>query len=96
MAISSVHHTIEAHLKTIPNRYDLARVVMLRTRQLIGGAEIKKGVDPTLLPKRHQPSSNSRAPKIALDEILLGEVKFIRREPVEKSEPTNDIVFSSI
>lgn len=96
MAISSTYDTIEPHLKAIPNKFELARVVMLRTRQLIDGAKIKKGVDPTLRPRKRRALPNSRAPKVALDEILLGEIKFERTKPTEKPIVISDVVFSSI
>jgi hypothetical protein len=51
---------------------------MLRTNQLIRGSRIKKGVDPSLRPTYQSPFSVSRAPKIALDEIQLGQIKFER------------------
>jgi hypothetical protein len=82
MPMSSKNHTIDAHLQVIPNKYELARVAMLRTRQLISGTgpRIDKRVDPELKPNRRQTLPNSRAPKVALDEILLGSVKFRRIE----------------
>ena len=91
-------HTIEAHEKIIPNRFELARLIMLRTRALISGSPIKPGVDPVLLPRRHDPLPNSRAPKIALDEVLNGSTTFIRPsvEEVKAEISESDIVFTPI
>lgn len=97
MAMSSKNHTIAPHLNVIPNKFELARVVMLRTRQLIGGYRMDKRVDKALKPARGQELPNSRAPKVALDEILLGSIKHTRNgiKSVDHLLDT-DIVFTAI
>lgn len=96
MAMSSKFKTIQPHLEIIPNRYELARAVMLRTRQLIEGSPIKKGVDHSLRPTYRSPFSNSTAPKIALDEIRIGAVTIERINKYPKPlEGNADIVFQA-
>lgn len=97
--MSSKNHTIAPHLAVIPNKYELARVVMLRTRQLINGTgpRVNSKIDPALKPRKRQALPNSRAPKVALDEILLGSVKHKRIEGSSKpdySELVDGILFT--
>jgi len=91
-----VHKTIEKHLQIIPNRYELARVTCLRTRELLAGSPIGPNVDPALLDEyRGMPLPYSRAYKVALDEILKGDVKIQRPDVrnMPKLEPIGQDLF---
>ena len=78
--------TIQEHQEKIGSRFLLAQLVMARTRQLIKGAPISKGmgtVGSEFNPKRRGEIPNHRFPKIALEELRTNRLHWERKPVVE-------------
>lgn len=88
-------HTIQEHLEVVGNKYDLARLVMLRTKQLIERASVKPGISQEFKPKRHMHGKVTKqdAMKTALEEIRLGLIPW-RRTAFEKLPEVEQVVFT--
>ena len=72
-------HTIEEHHKIVSNKFDLAHVVIRRTRELMDGARPKPGLDIEFKPTKHNTAPNHSAVKIALEELRTGKLKWTRK-----------------
>lgn len=67
--LTSQIHTIHEHEKIIPNRFEMAHVIIKRTRELIDGAPIKLDKTSELYPRRGNTAASHNAAKIALEEL---------------------------
>ena len=92
-------YTIQEHQEKIGSRFQLAQLVMIRTRQLIKGAPITKRVGKAgteFNPTRRDEIPNHRFPKIALEELRTNQLHWERKAivelPVIEVEP---VVFDS-
>lgn len=91
-------HTIEEHQNIVGSRFQLAQIVMHRTRELLKGSQIKDlgiaKVGSEFNPKRKSEIPPHRFPKIALEELRLGKLTW--RQGEVKSTPEiddNPVVF---
>jgi len=84
------HKTIEEHLKIVPSRYALACGVSRRVKQLLLGAKPGPHVNPALLRDfKNEPLPYGRAIKVALDEVLKGDI--VIGEPTNAPLPPVDV-----
>jgi DNA-directed RNA polymerase subunit K/omega len=88
-------HTIQEHLEVVGNKYDLTRLVMLRTKQLIERASVKPGISEEFKPKRHMHGKVTKqdAMKVALEEIRLGLIPW-QRNKFETLPEVEQVVFT--
>ena len=100
MALSQQAETIEQHLEIVGNKFELAQIIMHRTRQLMKGDAIK-GINIAKVGSEFNPHKRGeipphRFPKIALEELRQGKFawKRIEKEKIEINEiDGNQIVF---
>lgn len=98
MTLSKAANTIEQHHALVGSRFQLAQLVMMRTKQLMAGSRIKKGLGTEFDSKRRGEMPNQRFAKVALEEIRTGKLTWKRNEKQKESvevpliEP-NPIVF---
>ena len=93
--------TIQEHQEIIGSRFQLAQLVMHRTKQLMKGAPICEAVGKVgseFNPKQRSEIPVHRYPKIALEELRLGQLKWKRNldaiEPAAKPViEINPVVF---
>jgi len=74
--LTSKISTIQEHLEITGNRFELAQVIMRRTKELMAGAPIKKGVQTEFKSNRHQAIPNQQFIKVALEELRTGKLKW--------------------
>ena len=89
--LSKNANTIQQHLETVGNRFELAQIIMHRTRQLMRGSPIKNGVGTQQLESKSHKSSEIPThlyPKIALEELRQGKLTWKTGEI--KNVPCND------
>jgi DNA-directed RNA polymerase omega subunit len=70
--------TIQEHQEIVGSRFELAQIIMRRTKQLMNGSPIKQGVGVVgseFNPKHRQEIPIHRYPKIALEELRTGKLK---------------------
>jgi DNA-directed RNA polymerase subunit K/omega len=68
--------TIEEHEKLVGGRFQLAQIIMRRTKQLMNGSPAKEGLGEEFSAKRNGEIPNHRMPKVALEELRLGKLKW--------------------
>jgi DNA-directed RNA polymerase omega subunit len=95
--------TIQQHQELVGSRFELAQIIMRRTKQLMNGAPIKDGVNlgqlgSELNPKHRKEIPTHKYPKIALEELRSGKLKWHRDNKtqlpeVEQLIEVNPIVF---
>jgi DNA-directed RNA polymerase subunit K/omega len=91
--LTSKINTIEEHLDKVGSRFLLATLTMIRTNQLIKGARPSKGL-PRELDQHYQGEiTHETLPKVALEEIRLGKLKWERKESAFIEKPSNNIIF---
>jgi DNA-directed RNA polymerase subunit K/omega len=97
--ISSKLHTIQQHEELIGSRFQIAHLVMLRTKQLMNGAPISKGMPEEFTCQKYADIPNHRYPKVALEELRLGKLKWKRGNAPEPAAipliEVNPVVFGS-
>lgn len=87
--------TIEQQLQTVGSRFGLAQLIMKRTNQLIKGAPVRPGLGEAYTPRRQGEIPNHRFPKVALEELRRGQLKWQGGHVSEPSvEPVEEIVFN--
>ena len=99
--LSSKILTIQEHQELVGSRFQLAQLVMHRTKQLMKGAPITDAVGKVgseFNPKHRAEIPVHRYPKIALEELRLGLLHWKRNldaiEPADKPEiEINPVVF---
>lgn len=92
--------TIQQHQEIVGSRFQLAQIIMHRTRQLMNGAPIRKGVGN--VGTEFNPNKRSEIPphrflKIALEELRQGKLHY-KRISVHTPEDapfieTNTVIF---
>jgi len=98
--LSKDANTIQQHQEIVGSRFQLAQVIMHRTRQLMNGAPIRKGVGNVgseFNPFKRIEIPPHRFAKIALEELRQGKLHYKRGAvPTPEDAPiieTNPIVF---
>lgn len=86
--------TIQEHHEIVGSRFDLAQIIMKRTKQLIEGAKVKPGLSSDFTPRRQGEIANNRMPKVALEELRTGKLKWSRKK-IDTEDPLakHEIVF---
>lgn len=70
-------HTIEQHMNIVGSRFQLAQIIMHRTKELMSGAPINgfvAKVGSEFNPDKRSEIPNHRFPKIALEELRQGKL----------------------
>jgi len=81
-------NTIEEHLNiTSGNRFQLAHLVMKRTNQLIKGAKPSRNLPPELNPRRSGEIPNESFPKVALEELRSGAIRWSHKSDIFPTAP---------
>jgi DNA-directed RNA polymerase omega subunit len=74
-------HTIQEHQEIVGSRFQLVQIIRHRTRQLMNGAPIRKGIGAVgseFNPDKRSEIPNHRFPKIALEELRQGKLQWRR------------------
>jgi len=90
-------HTIEEHQKIVGSRFELAQIIMNRTKQLMAGSPIKPGLSKEFVEKRKGEIPTHRLSRVALEELRTGKLKWKSAAdclPTVAVDP-NDTVFVS-
>ena len=78
--LTSKIQTIEEHHAIVGSRFQLAQLVMIRTKQLMAGKRPKKGLGTEFDSRRRGDIPNQRFAKVALEEIRTKKLTWKRTE----------------
>lgn len=81
--------TIQEHQEIVGNRFQLSQIIMRRTKELIDGAPISKGLSAEFTPRRRGEIPNQSFAKVAMEELRTGKLhwKNVQREDIVTEIP---------